>query len=149
MEAKYKGFCWLCEKGRTNTSLYGSPLGPCALPICHFQMYHFQIVPLPNCITSKLYHFQIVPLPNCTTSKLYHFQIVSLLNLLTVVIRGLRVSRACAVSASSAAAAREPLQLARAVIVYREPSAMASPLSSHSDSEEPCISRDQGMFCIA
>ena len=126
----------------------------------HFQfvtskLYHFQIVPLPNYTTSKL---QIAPLPNCITSKLYHFQIVSLLNLLTVVIRGL-----IRVGLSELAA---HAQFPHPVLLHESLcsssgewsdcllgavglQAMASPLSSHSDSEEPCISRDQGMFCIA
>ena len=52
-----------------SASCYGSPLEPCALPnraTSHFQIvaiYHFQIVLLPNCITSKLY----ILLPNCAT----------------------------------------------------------------------------------
>ena len=146
--------------------MYGSPLGPCALPnrasplrpcaIPYRATSHFQIVPLPNLLLPNCtIYCQIVPLPNCAAHPSHRCDF----------IRGLihggrphhpfaRVSRACAVSASSRL--HEPPQRAvSGVIVYREESrglqAMASPLSSHSgdDSEEPALSRDQGMFCIA
>ena len=54
---------------------------------------------LPNCTTSKLYYFQIVSLPNCATTEYAHTS-----HLCDSSSRGLirsRVSRACAVSASS------------------------------------------------